>query len=629
MSDNREFKVLSDREHVLCRPGMYLGAVSLTEKEQWVYSKSDSKFKYGMIKIVPALLKCASELIDNCIDVAIDTNFKYANKIQVNVDSKSICVIDNGIGIPCEPPKGSTDKRPEATCACLAWTTLKSGTSFSENRNKIGTNGVGSSCVAVFSKKFIGYSDDGKHKQTIICEDNLSKIKACKVSGSSGKSGVEVYCEPDLARFGLSEIDQVHIDMIYQRLVNLAICYPQIKFIFNKERIVVNNKKFAEMFSDNCIITSSDNTTVAVFPNEHDDFKFYGNVNGIDTLRGGSHIDFVANEICSRIRDKLIKKYKAIKPGDIRNKISLVVFMSGFLNPEFDSQTKESLANSFANINAHIAGKIDFDKLAKDILKNDAIIDPIVETFKIKEELKARQELKRAKKIKVKSDKYMSPIGDKKYLALVEGNSAASGLQSALGRDGIGFFACRGLPINAYSQSIQKIVQNEEFKTIMSILELDMASKDEKKSISYDKILLACDSDADGAHLSSMFLGWFKRFAENLFHEGKICKLNIPLVLVVDKNEMVIEHFFNLSDFNEWEQKHKNHRYSIEYWKGLGSISKKLLNQLIDKYGFDYFIETYKLDDEGSAYLDDWLNDRSVDKRKVYLKQYQLDINNI
>ena len=49
MSDNREFKVLSDREHVLCRPGMYLGAVSLTEKEQWVYSKSDSKFKYGMI----------------------------------------------------------------------------------------------------------------------------------------------------------------------------------------------------------------------------------------------------------------------------------------------------------------------------------------------------------------------------------------------------------------------------------------------------------------------------------------------------------------------------------------------------------------------------------------------------
>ena len=71
----------------------------------------------------------------------------------------------------------------------------------------------------------------------------------------------------------------------------------------------------------------------------------------------------------------------------------------------------------------------------------------------------------------------MSPIGENKYLALVEGNSAASGLQATIGRENMGYFACRGLPINAYSQSIQKIVQNEEFKTIMSILDLDVSSK--------------------------------------------------------------------------------------------------------------------------------------------------------
>jgi hypothetical protein len=61
----------------------------------------------------------------------------------------------------------------------------------------------------------------------------------------------------------------------------------------------------------------------------------------------------------------------------------------------------------------------------------------------------------------------------------------------------------------------------------------------------------------------------------------------------------------------------------------LGSISKIYLNQLLDKYGLDYFIETYKLDNEGKIYLDHWLNDKTIDKRKEYLKQYNLDINNI
>lgn len=625
----REFKVLNDVEHVLLRPNMYIGGVNLTEREQWIYNADTGKFKFGNIRFVPALLKCASELIDNCIDVAIDTDFKYATKIQVNVDSKSIEVIDNGIGIPCMVP--INDKGETRTCAELAWTTLKSGTSFSENRNKIGTNGVGSSCVNVFSKLFIGESDDGKHAQTITCRNNLSEIKAGKIRKSSGHSGVRVYCEPDLERFGLNEIDKQHMDLIKQRLINLAISFPKITFYFNKEKIIVNNKKLTEMFSENCILDSGDNYTVMVFPNEYDEFKFCSFVNGIDIFKGGSHIDYISFEICSRVRDKLIKKYKSIRPADIKNKLSMVVFLTGFLNPEFDSQTKESLSNSQGDITRHLGGKLDFDKFVKNILKNDAIIDPIVETFKIKEELKARQELKQVKKIKVKSDKYMSPSAGSgnRYLALVEGNSAASGLQSAIGRDGIGYFACRGLPINAYSQTIQKIVQNEEFKTIMSILNMDVSAKDSDKTIAFDKILIATDADSDGAHLTSMFLGWFKRFGENLFREGKICRLNIPLVLAVDKTENVVEYFFNLPDFNAWEKLNPSHRYRIEYWKGLGSISKAYLNQLLDRHGLEHFIETYKLDPEGEIYLDHWLSDSTADKRKEYLKNYQLDINNI
>ena len=627
--NNRDFKILSDREHVLCRPGMYLGSISLTEKEQWVYSKQDEKFYFKKVSIVPAVLKCASELVDNSIDVAIDTNFKYATKIKVKVDSKSIEVSDDGIGIPCIPPEGISSKDPSQTCACLAWTKLKAGTSFDDNRQKIGTNGVGSSCVNVFSKVFIGYSDDGKKKQTIECHDNMSVIKPSKVTQSSGKSGVTVYCEPDLERFGLKEIDQLHIDLIYQRLVNLALCYPKIKFTFNGERIAVNEKKFAQMFSDSSVVASSSNATICVFPNAYDEFKFYACVNGIDTFRGGSHVDFITMEIANRVRDKLIKKYKTIRPGDVKNKLGIAILLTGFVNPQFDSQTKESLANSNSDISKHLDGQIDFDKLAKEVLKNDAIISPIIETFKIKEELKARQELKQAKKVKVKSDKYLPPLSGsgRKYLALCEGASAQSGISACLGREGIGYYSMRGLPLNAYDSSMQKIVANQELKDITNILGLDISNNDKSdKLIAFEKILITTDNDADAQHITAMLIGWFKRFSPNLFNDGKICKLITPLIIIQDKNFRIKEYFFNVHDFKKWEKDHPNNKDKIVYIKGLGSWEREQLQELIDKNGLDKFILTYRLDEKSDELVEDWLGS-DPEKRKKHLSNYTFDIN--
>lgn len=625
--DNREFKVLSDVEHVLLRPNMYIGGINLTEKEQWIYDKEAQKFKYGAVKYVPAVVKCASELIDNSIDVAIDTGFQKATKIQVKVDSRSIEVIDNGIGIPCEPPKNKPDEK--RTCAEIAWTTLKSGTSFGDNRSKIGTNGVGSACVNVFSSLFIGESDDGKRRQTITCRDNLSEIKASKVSKSSGKAGVRVYCEPDLKRFGLEEIDEVHKSLIYQRLVNLAISYPKIKFSFNGEKISVNEKKLSSMFSDDCIVESGSNFTVCVFPNDSDEFKYYTYVNGIDIKKGGTHIDYIAYELASRVRDKLVKKYKNIKPADIKNKISLVVFFTGFANPEFDSQTKESLSNSQSDITKHLDGKLDFDALAKAILKNEAIINPIVDMFKLKEELKARQELKQAKKAKVRSDKYLPPLGGsgRKYLALCEGASAQSGISACLGRDGIGYYAMRGLPLNAFDSSMQKIVANQELKDITSILGLDLSSAEKPdRGIDFEKVLITTDNDADAQHITAMLIGWFKRFAPGLFRDGKICKLITPLIIVQDKSFKIKEYFFNVQDFKKWEVQHPGNRDKVVYIKGLGSWEREQLQELIDKNGLDNFILTYRLDEKSDELVEDWLGSDS-EKRKKHLSSYTFDIN--
>ena len=629
MNAKRDFKVLTDIQHVLLRPGMYIGAVSRTKREQWIFDKVEGKFKFQEVEVVPALLKCASELVDNSIDVAIDTDFKAATKIKVNVDDKSIEVIDDGIGIPCVSPKGIDSKDPEQTCACIAWTTLKSGTSFGDDRKKIGTNGVGSSCVNVFSKLFIGESDDGKFRQKIECSDNLSNIKAGKVKKSSGKSGVRVYCEPDLKRFGIDKIDELHKNLIFQRLVSLSICYPKIRFFFNGEKVNVKDKAFAAMFSDNAMLMSSDNTTVVVFPNEYDEFKQFSCVNGVDTVRGGIHVDHVTYELSTRIRDKLVKKFKSIRPGDIKNKLGVAVLLTDFNDPQFDSQTKESLSNTSTEIAKHIGDGIDFDDFAKKILKNDAIIGPIVETFKIKEELKARSELKKIKKVKVRSDKYLSPVDGQKYLFLCEGASAQASLAGCLGRKGFGYYACRGLPINAVSGSIQKIAANQEFKDVMNLLELDITKDAKEKTIAFDRVVIACDQDLDGTHLSSMLVGWFKRFAPNLFNEGKICKLQTPLVIVKDSKDNIKEYFYTLDEFKEWEKKNPNTKLNIIYQKGLGSMERGDIDWLIaHNGGVDNLLYELRQDVAAFKNVDLWLTgDAAPRKEKLY--NYSFDINSI
>lgn len=622
----REFKILTDVEHVLLRPNMYIGGINLTENEQWVYDKESGKFSYGTVKYVPAVIKCASELIDNSIDVAIDTNFEKATRIQVRVDDKSIEVVDNGIGIPCEPPKNKPGET--RTCAEIAWTTLKSGTSFGENRNKIGTNGVGSSCVNVFSSLFIGESDDGTRRQTITCRKNLSEINAGRILKSSGKSGVRVYCEPDLKRFNLEKIDGVHKNLIYQRLINLAISYPKIKFSFNGEKISVNEKKFSSMFSENCVVESGDNFMVCVFPNESDEFRHFTYVNGIDMRKGGTHIDYLSYELTSRVRDKLIKKYKSIRPADIKNKISLVAFFTDFANPEFDSQTKESLSNSQGDITRHLNGKLDFDRMAKAMLKNDAIIGPVVDTFKLKEELKARQELKQTKKTKVRSDKYFPGIGEKKYLFLVEGLSAGGGLMKCLGRDGKYFFCLRGLALNAFSASLQKIAANQEIKDVLNIIGLDLTNKTDRHVINFDRIVIATDADVDGINITSMLLGWWYRLCPDLYSQGKICKLNTPIVIVKDQKDNIRKWFFTLDEFKSWEKTNTDNKLKIVYLKGLGSLSTSDLDFIIQQQGFDSLLEEYVLDENSKEYFENWLGDDS-EPRKKYITDFSLDINRI
>lgn len=132
--------------------------------------------------------------------------------------------------------------------------------------------------------------------------------------------------------------------------------------------------------------------------------------------------------------------------------------------------------------------------------------------------------------------------------------------------------------------------------------------------------------NCDGSHITSMLIGWFKRFAPNLFNEGKICKLITPNIILEDNKGKIVKYFMNLSDFKKWEAVNTNSKYKIVYLKGLGSWDREQLIDLIDANGLDNFIIEYHLDKDGEMYIEDWLGN-DPEKRKKYLREYTFDIN--
>lgn len=624
-----EFKVLSDIQHILQRPAMYIGQTVPTKREMWMFDEESGKFQFKEVEYTAGLDKILNEIIDNTLDVAIESNFKKIHTVSVKIDSKSFTCTDDGPGIPVKILDSDDKKR---SCVELAWTQPRAGTSFNEDRRGPSANGIGSTASNIFSKVFKGTSDDGKLQQKIVCKDNLSKIKAGEFQPSSGQSGVSVYLEPDLERFGLTEITQTHIDLIHQRLINLSILFPELKFKFNGKTIRMTRKQFASAFSDNFAIAQSDNSFIVIFRNEYDEFKFFSYVNGLNAMRGGTQIDYCINEVTSRIRNKLVKKFKTIRPGDVKNKLGIVVFMSNVANLQFDAQTKESISNSQSDIKKYFdAEQIDFDKLAKDVLKNDAIIEQIVETFKLKEEVKNRIALKHSANAKVKIDasKYISQIGEqKKFLAICEGFSAMCGLSAALGRKGIAYYAGRGVPLNIWDCKSSEMLKNKEFIDIVKILGIDPTKHN--LDIEFDTIVQANDADVDGLRIQGLYFGWWLKLCPEIFNKKKVARLMTPYIILWADAKMTKIHkaFYTLDEFKAYEKTHDISKYKKNLYKGLGSWSKEQFQKLFESSpgGINDFLQYILLDENGKLYVDNWLNSKTSDKRKEYLRDYTSSI---
>lgn len=573
MKTKEEFKELTDAQHMRIRPAMYIGSVSTEEVSGMFFGQ------YQTLHVIPGLLKIISEIIDNSIDEAIRTDFKFANKIHINFakqenglenDTWRITVEDNGRGIPVV-------KHGENYQPVLAWTRARAGSNFSDDRETIGANGVGSFATAVFSQEFVGETADGKNYLKMVTADH-AKVKSI-ITKASTKQFTRVSFVPDLSAFGILEISADHIKFIQDRIENLAACYPQIAFTFNDEKIKIKNAKdYASKYCQHFVIAQDEKNTLIFGPSgEQEEFRLHSYVNGLWIKNGGSHVNYVLDQIVATLKTHIKKKHKIeVLPNQIKQHLTFVSILRGFVNMKFDSQTKERITNTASEVAEHLSG-IDFDKIAKQILNSPEILDPMIQAILYKKEQAEARELAKKQKstAKIRVVNHIAatdPDPEKRILYIVEGLSAIGCHISVRNPKTDGGIPLKGKILNVRGMKPVDIIANKEIRELLAVIGLEFGKP--AKDLNYGKIAIFTDLDFDGGHIFGLLLNLFSNWPE-LFSEGRINRCLAPLYYCVKGKD--IKTFYTKEEFEKFNPK----GYDIQFFKGLGSMPKEVYKQCL------------------------------------------------
>jgi len=586
---SEQFKILTARQHVRERIGMYMGSSAREEIERFVLGE------WKKATYVPALSKMVDEILDNSIDEAIRTNFKHANKINVSIDGDKITVTDNGRGIPqdevYDETQGEHILRPVA-----AWTKVNAGTSFDDERVTIGTNGVGSAATNFLSRKFVGKTWSLNKLLTISCTAGAEQVDIKE--GSRDGSGSEVSF---IADFDLFEVDSLQeldtVALIEDRLIGLQMAFPEIAFSFNKKRIKVSDlKKYAALFSDATVIEKSDNLSFFFAPSE-DGFRSNSFVNGVNTRQGGNYVDYIVNGVVDELVTMIKRRHKIeVNKTTIKSGLTFVKFARNFTNPKFDSQTKERLTNSYGNIKEHVeAAEVkDFQALGRKIMSVPEIIDPIIEAQLAKKLAadKRAAALAQKKLRKVKVAKHIAANSDDATLKIVEGDSAMGFLLKVRDPNKVGAFPLRGVIMNTWDMKPADVLKNKELSELVAVLGLDINNPDSVDDMTYARIATLTDADHDGiGHISPLLIAFFYKFWPRLLEEHRVMITRTPIMITeggtkggMKGDESWSTWSYTYAEAQERKQKSDGkHRYI----KGLGSLREDEYDRIINHPVYD------------------------------------------
>jgi DNA topoisomerase-2 len=617
MTEN--YKKYTQIEHILARPGMYIGDTKCTTSECWVVDLETNTAVCKMCKWNPGIFKIFDEILVNAVD-EVQRN-KSVKCIKIEINDKFVSVY-NDSGIPIETHPEYNIYIPELIFANLL---TSSNYDDSVKRTTGGLNGLGAKLTAIFSKTFTVETAKAGKKYVQTYEKNLSIIEKPVITTSS-KEYTKITFYPDFEKFGVECISDNTLDILIKRVFDICAITPKTVEIFlNGKKLPIKNfSDYISVYIGNLkssprVIQENERWKVSISASQNG-FQCISFVNGICTSDGGSHVDHVINPIIKKLTELIQEKHKSltIKPQYIKD--NLFVFINCFIdNATYSSQTKEKHITKVTDFGTKFTYSEDF---ISQILKL-GILDSILAIAEAKEK-KSLQKTDGKKTCRVLipklDDANKAGTKDSKNCVIIftEGDSAKataiSGL-SVVGRDNYGVFPLRGKLLNTKTATYAQLANNEEINHIKQIIGLQTGKK--YKSVSelrYGKILIMTDADTDGFHIKSLIVNFIGNGWPELLKTDFVSSLITPIVKVSHKNLVV--PFYNISDYNSWKEKNDSSKFKIKYYKGLGTSTTLEAKE--------YFKEMKTLDykncsEEDDKYLNLAFSKTESDSRKKWI----------
>lgn len=532
--DSSNIQVLEGVAAVRKRPAMYIGDTTARGLHHIVY-----------------------EVVDNSVDEALAG---YATKVDVTIHNDgSITVADDGRGIPVDMHK--TQKKSALE---VVMTTLHAGGKFDSNTYKVsgGLHGVGVSCTNALSEwlEVEVYRDGNIYTQKY---KRGKPVTAVEKKGKTTKRGTCVTFFPDSEIFSTLEFN---FDTLAKRLRELAFLNKGVKITLIDERTEKGTRE--EIFSYKGGISEfikyinrnkaglhqkifyvekeKDNVTVEIAFQYNDSYseEVMSFANNINTHEGGTHLSGFRTAL-TRATNQYAKNknlLKGLEGGltgqDLTEGLAAIVSVK-IPQPQFEGQTKTKLGNSEAE---GIVYSVTYDALNAFYDENPSaankIVDKAVLALQAREAARKARELTRRKgalesaslpgKLADCSDR--DPKNCEVYL--VEGDSAGGSAKQGRDRRFQAILPLRGKIINVEKARIDKVLSNEEIRTIITAVGTGIEADFSVEKLRYNKIILMCDADVDGSHIRTLLLTFFYRQMRPLVAQGHIYIAQPPLYKV-------------------------------------------------------------------------------------------------
>ena len=576
--DAGQIQVLKGLEAVRKRPGMYIGSTSSRGLHHLVY-----------------------EVVDNSIDEALAG---YADSVAVTIHKdESITVIDNGRGIPVDIHP--VEKIPGVE---LAMTVLHAGGKFDKSSYKVsgGLHGVGVSVVNALSEQLkVWIKRDGKeHYMDFVRGDTQTKLKVLGKVGAK-ETGTTVWFKPDPTIF-----TELHYDysILATRLKELSFLNKGVTITLTDEREESAKvetfhakgglREFVQFLNVNkktlhpeilYLETERDDIGIELALQYNDGYAetVFSFVNNINTHEGGTHLTGLKSALTRTInayasKGNFLKKDNFTLSGDdVREGLTAVLSVK-VREPQFEGQTKTKLGNSEAEgavktvVNEWLTQYLEEHPRAANI-----IIEKAVSAARAREAARKARDLTRKKSAldvgnlpgKLADCSLSDPALCEIYL--VEGDSAGGSAKQGRDRSFQAILPLRGKILNVERARIDKILSNEEIRTIITAIGAGIKEDFSLDSARYHKIILMTDADVDGAHIRTLLLTFFFRQMPQLIDAGFIYIAQPPLFRVARGKE---EYYaYDMEERDEIATRLGNGdgkaSVNIQRYKGLGEMN--------------------------------------------------------